>query len=74
VRDHRFHSFTQEGAKAFAAILVEDGFIFVETSEPDGRHPGWSVHGSADGMHEGLLETLAQFYGGCYEGEDLAPG
>jgi hypothetical protein len=74
VRDHRFHSFTEQGAKAFAEVLTEDGFIFVEVSGPDGRHPGWSVHGSADSMHEGLLESLAQFYGGCYEGEDLAPG
>lgn len=73
MRDHRFHSFTREGAHAFAEVLREDGFVFVEVELSD-RHPGWSVHGSADGRHEGLLEVLAQFYGGCYEGEDLAPG
>jgi hypothetical protein len=74
MRDHRFHSFTEEGADAFARVLREDGFVFVEVAPSTGQHPGWSVHGSADGMNEGLLETLAQFYGGCYEGEDLAPG
>ena len=74
MRDHRFHSFTEAGAHVFAQVLSEDGFVFVEVSGSDPRHPGWSVHGSADGMNEGLLESLAQFYGGCYEGEDLAPG
>ena len=74
MRDHRFHSFTREGAEEFARALGEDGFMFVEWGPSDGTCPGWQVKASADGRSEALLEVLAQFYGGVYEGEDLAPG
>lgn len=74
MRDYRFHSFSRDGASAFADVLREDGFAMVEVQPSDGHSPGWHVHGMAEDRAEGLLEVLAQFYGGAYEGEDLTRG
>ena len=37
-----------------------------------GGPPGWVVVAHGEDRSEGLLEMLAQLYGGSYEGEDLA--
>ena len=74
MRDYRFHGFTRDGAGSFADVLREDGFTMVEVLPSDGRTPGWGVHGMADERSEGLLETLAQFFGGAYDGDGMARG
>ena len=72
MRTYRFHSLSREGAAELARALGEDGMA-VETVEP-GDHPlpGWGVVASGEDRSEGLLEMLAQFYGGLYEGEGLS--
>jgi hypothetical protein len=72
VRSYRFHSLTEEGANELAGALNEDGLKAVVV-EPGGRPlPGWVVEAGGDDRSESLLEMLAQFFGGAYEGEDLA--
>ena len=72
-RTYRFYGMTEEGARELASALNEDGMI-ARTLQPGARPlEGWVVE--ADGTEdrsEGLLEMLAGFYGGTYEGEDLA--
>ena len=72
-RTYRFYGLTEQGAEDLAQALNEDGMI--AATFPPGSRPlaGWVVE--ADGSEdraEGLLEMLAGFYGGTYEGEDLA--
>ena len=72
-RTYRFYGLTEKGAHDLADALNEDGMI-ASTFAPGARPlAGWVVE--ADGSEdrsEGLLEMLAGFYGGTYEGEDLA--
>jgi len=73
MRTYRFYGFTPAGAQEMAAALNEDG-MEARIHEP-GVLPlaGWIVE--ADGEEdrsEGLLEMLAQFFGGAYEGEGLS--
>ncbi|HVM07553.1 MAG TPA: hypothetical protein VM345_03735 [Acidimicrobiales bacterium] len=72
-RTYRFYGLTEAGARELSEALNEDGMI--AAALPPGSRPlaGWVVE--ADGTEdrsEGLLEMLAGFYGGTYEGEDLA--
>ena len=72
-RTYRFYGLTESGARDLAEALNEDGMLAMTL--PPGSRPlkGWVVE--ADGTEdrsEGLLEMLAGFYGGTYEGEDLA--
>ena len=72
-RTYRFYGLTEKGANDLAGALNEDGMA-ARILPPDARPlPGWVVEadGAAD-RSEGLLEMLAGFYGGTYEGEDLA--
>ena len=72
MRTYRFYGFTSTGADQFAAALNEDG-MRASTYQPGAKPlPGWVVEADGDGVSEGLLESLAQFFGGTYEGEDLA--
>ena len=72
VRSYRFHSLTEEGAAELAAALGEDG-MRASVVKPDGHDlPGWGVVAHGEDRSEGLLEMLAQLYGGAYEGEGLA--
>jgi hypothetical protein len=72
VRTYRFHSLTEEGAAELAGALGEDGMT-ASVVRPDAHElPGWGVVASGEDRSEGLLEMLAQFYGGSYEGEGLA--
>jgi hypothetical protein len=72
VRSYRFYGLSHDGAASLATALGEDGM----TAEryPPGVHAldGWVVIASGEDRSEGLLEMLAQIYGGSYEGEDLA--
>jgi len=72
VRSYRFHSLSEAGAEDLARALNEDGMV-AETVAP-GAHalPGWGVVASGEERSEGLLEMLAQLYGGLYEGEGLS--
>jgi hypothetical protein len=72
VRSYRFHSLTEEGARDLAAALTEDG-MRTDVVAPD-KHtlPGWGVVANGEDRSEGLLEMLAEVYGGSYEGEGLA--
>ena len=72
MRTYRFHSFTRSGAASFAEALGEDGMRVRVSAPDDGTLPGWSVEADGDNVSEGLLESLANFFGGVYEGEDLA--
>lgn len=72
MRTYRFHSFTRSGATAFAEALTEDGMRIRLHPPDDDELPGWSVEADGDNVSEGLLESLANFFGGVYEGEDLA--
>ncbi|MGI8793185.1 MAG: hypothetical protein ACR2H3_08415 [Acidimicrobiales bacterium] len=72
MRTYRFHSFTRSGATSFADALREDGMDPAVTTPDSGDLPGWGVEASGDDVSEGLLESLANFFGGVYEGEDLA--
>ena len=72
VRSYRFYGLTKEGAAELAGALAEDG-MRAEPIPPDKHElPGWVVVASGEDRSEGLLEMLAQIYGGSYEGEDLA--
>jgi hypothetical protein len=72
MRTYRFYGFTSTGAGELASALNEDG-MRARTYEPGEKPlPGWVVEADGDGVSEGLLESLAQFFGGSYEGEDLA--
>jgi hypothetical protein len=72
VRSYRFYGLTSEGATELTTALNEDGMRAEPL--PPGRHelPGWVVVATGEDRSEGLLEMLAQLYGGSYEGEDLA--
>lgn len=72
MRTYRFHGLTQTGAGELAAALNEDGML-AAVIEPS-RHElnGWAVQADGEDRSEGLLEMLAQFFGGAYEGEGLA--
>lgn len=72
MRTYRFYGFTSSGAGEMAAALNEDG-MQARVREP-GEVPlqGWVVEADGEGRSEGLLEMLAQFFGGAYEGEDLS--
>ena len=72
VQSYRFHSLTEEGAVDLAAALAEDGMA-ATVVRPEGHNlPGWGVIATGDNRSEGLLEMLAEVYGGSYEGEGLA--
>ena len=72
MRTYRFYGFTPHGAGEMAAALNEDGMQAV-VHEPGSKPlPGWVVEADGDGRSEGLLESLAQFFGGAYEGENLS--
>jgi hypothetical protein len=72
MRTYRFYGFTAAGAAEMASALNEDG-MRAQVHDP-GRKPlpGWVVEADGESRSEGLLESLAQFFGGAYEGEDLA--
>ena len=72
MRTYRFFGFNQQGATEMAAALSEDGMRAIVA--PPGQYPlaGWVVEADGDDRSEGLLESLAQFFGGAYEGEGLA--
>ena len=72
MRTYRFYGFTPTGAEEMAAALNEDG-MSARVREP-GAVPlaGWVVEADGDARSEGLLESLAQFFGGAYEGEGLS--
>jgi hypothetical protein len=73
MRTYRFYGFTPTGAQEMAAALNEDG-MEARVREP-GVLPlaGWAVEADGeDDRSEGLLEMLAQFFGGAYEGEGLS--
>lgn len=73
MRTYRFYGFTPTGAREMASALNEDG-MEARVHEP-GALPlaGWIVEADGeDDRSEGLLEMLAQFFGGAYEGEGLS--
>jgi hypothetical protein len=72
VRSYRFYGLSNEGATSLANALGEDGMAAERF--PPGVHEldGWVVVANGEERSEGLLEMLAQIYGGSYEGEDLA--
>jgi hypothetical protein len=72
VRSYRFHSLTEGNAFELAAALVEDGMTADVVKPTAHELPGWGVIASGEYRSEGLLEMLAQVYGGAYEGEGLA--
>jgi len=72
VRTYRFHSLTDAGAQHLADALNEDGMVAIVIRPEVHKLPGWGVQADGEGRSETLLEMLAQFYGGAYEGEDLA--
>lgn len=74
MRDYRFHGFTRGGAETMAGVLREDGFTSDVVRPADHTLPGWGVVASGESVSEGLLEALAQFYGGSYEGRGLSFG
>ena len=72
MKTYHFHGLTSEGAEHLAEELAEEG---LETSIlPPGTRPvsGWAVEAEGDGFEESMMEVLAHFFGGTYEGEDLA--
>ena len=73
MRTYRFYGLTKAGARDLAGALKEDGML-AAVLEPGARAmDGWVVEADGDeDRSEGLLEMLAQFYGGTYEGENLA--
>jgi hypothetical protein len=72
MRTYRFYALTSTGAAELANALNEDG-MRAEVVPPHVQElPGWIVVASGEDRSEGLLEMLAQVYGGSYEGEDLA--
>ncbi len=72
MRTYRFYGFTPSGAQEMATALNEDG-MQAAVLEPGARPlSGWVVEADGEDRSEGLLEMLAQFFGGAYEGEDLS--
>ncbi len=74
MRDYRFHGFTEDGAASMADALAEDGFTATSAPSPDPTLNGWIVTAMGPEVSEGLLEALAHFHGGHYEGEGLSFG
>jgi len=72
VRSYRFYGLTEDGAAGLASALTEDGMQTDRVPPAPGNPPGWVVVANGEDRSEGLLEMLAQLYGGSYEGEDLA--
>ena len=72
MRSYRFYGLTEDGAEALAGALREDGMRTDRLAPGTGELPGWVVVAHGEDRSEGLLETLAQLFGGSYEGEDLA--
>jgi hypothetical protein len=72
MRTYRFYGLTAPGAAELAAALNEDGMQAVIHEPGTKPLPGYVVQADGDDRSEGLLEMLAQFFGGAYEGEDLA--
>jgi hypothetical protein len=72
VRSYRFYGLTEEGAGGLAEALGEDGMRTDRLTPGTTELQGWVVVAHGEDRSEGLLEMLAQLYGGCYEGEDLA--
>lgn len=73
MRTYRFYGLTQAGARDLAGALNEDGMQASVLHPGERSLDGWVVEADGDeARSEGLLEMLAQFYGGTYEGEDLA--
>lgn len=72
MRSYRFYGLSPDGASGLAAALNEDGMAAERMAPGVTQLPGWVVVASGEERSEGLLETLAQVYGGSYEGEDLA--
>ena len=72
MRTYRFHSLTSPGADQLAQALNEDGMRAVVVAPESHSLSGWAVQADGEDRSEGLLEMLAQFYGGAYEGEGLA--
>jgi hypothetical protein len=72
MRTYRFHGLTPEGAAHLAEELVEEG-LRASVLPPGHRlGHGWAVEAEGDGFDESMMEVLAHFFGGTYEGEDLA--
>jgi hypothetical protein len=72
VRSYRFYGLTEDGAAGLATALGEDGMRTDRLTPGTAELPGWVVVAHGEDRSEGLLEMLAQLYGGSYEGEDLA--
>ena len=72
VRSYRFYGLTEDGAKALAGALGEDGMRTDRLAPGTAELPGWVVVAHGEDRSQGLLEMLAQLFGGSYEGEDLA--
>jgi len=72
VRSYRFYGFAEEAAAQLATVLNEDGLTAEIVPPGADPLPGWGVFAEGDDRSEGLLEMLAGFYGGSYEGEGLS--
>jgi hypothetical protein len=72
MRTYRFYGFTPAGAAEMATALNEDGMQATVLDPGERPLPGWIVEAHGDARSEGLLEMLAQFFGGSYEGENLS--
>ena len=72
MQTYRFYGFTAHGAGELANALNEDGMRAVVHQPGSKPLPGFVVEADGDGVSEGLLESLAQFFGGAYEGENLS--
>lgn len=72
MRTYRFYGFTSHGAEQMADALNEDGMQAAIRSPGERPLPGYVVEADGDNRSEGLLEMLAQFFGGQYEGENLS--
>jgi hypothetical protein len=72
MRTYRFYGFTPTGAAELASALNEDGMRALVHEPGEKPLPGWVVEADGVDRSEGLLESLAQFFGGAYEGENLS--
>jgi len=72
VRSYRFYGLSHEAAGSLASALSEDGMTAERFAPGIHELTGWVVVANGEDRSEGLLEMLAQIYGGSYEGEDLA--
>ncbi len=72
MRSYRFYGLTEDGASGLATALGEDGMRTDRLAPGAAELPGWVVVAHGEDRSEGLLEMLAELYGGSYEGEDLA--